>query len=320
MIEFLQITNDPVLARRCAALQGMRLFVDLERHGKAERQAGRNTFISTHTLDDVGRMRCALDQALVHAQDAGPKANKAHKARLMVRVNPLHPGSAQEVDAVLAQGADWLMLPMFHTPAELHAFSALVAGRAPIVALLETAGALHSIEAWVATPGLCEVFVGLNDLQLARQAGSPAAGAASAASVSASNPLRTSTSVEQALQRLFESHGRLYGGPVDALREVLQEVKDHEAALVAAMRAGTEAMLAQLSPGNVADQFEQGRARTLAPGQDRRPRYWEYYAEFYRVIAQSASDGLPHPFAEAFSRAYEGTRAGLRAKRKGREA
>lgn len=166
MIDFLQITNDPVLARRCAALQGMRLFVDLERHGKAERQAGRNTFISTHTLDDVGRMRCALDQALVHAQDAGPKANKAHKARLMVRVNPLHPGSAQEVDAVLAQGADWLMLPMFHTPTELRTFSALVAGRAPIVALLETAGALHSIEAWVATPGLCEVFVGLNDLHL----------------------------------------------------------------------------------------------------------------------------------------------------------
>lgn len=167
---------------------------------------------------------------------------------------------------------------------------------------------------------LREAVVGLNDLQLARQAGSPAAGAASAASVSASNPLRTSTSVEQALQRLFESHGRLYGGPVDALREVLQEVKDHEAALVAAMRAGTEAMLAQLSPGNVADQFEQGRARTLAPGQDPRPRYWEYYAEFYRVIAQSASDGLPHPFAEAFARAYEETRAGLRAKRKGREA
>lgn len=166
---------------------------------------------------------------------------------------------------------------------------------------------------------LREAVVGLNDLQQARQAGNAAAAGAGAASVSASNPLCTSTSVEQALQRLFESHGRLYGGPVDALREVLQGAKDHEAALVAAMRAGTEAMLAQLSPGNVADQFEQGRARTLAPGQDPRPRYWEYYAEFYRVIAQSASDGLPHPFAEAFARAYEETRAGLRAKRKGRE-
>jgi type VI secretion system protein len=167
---------------------------------------------------------------------------------------------------------------------------------------------------------LREAVVGLNDLQLARQAATPAAASAGAASVSASNPLRTSSSVEQALQRLFESHGRLYGGPVDALREVLQEVRDHEAAMNAAIRAGTQALLEQLSPGNVADQFEQGRARTLAPGQDPRPRYWEYYAEFYRVIAQSASDGVPHPFAEAFTKAYEETRAGLRTKRKGREA
>lgn len=149
MIDFLQITNDPTLARRCDALPGMRLFVDLEVHGKAERQAGRNTFISTHRLEDVGRIKSQLQ-----------------RSRLMVRVNPLHAGTADELNAVLAQGADWVMLPMFHTPEELQAFSRIVAGRAPIVALLETAGALHSLDGWVGTPGLCEVFVGLNDLHL----------------------------------------------------------------------------------------------------------------------------------------------------------
>ncbi|MFM2001621.1 MAG: hypothetical protein RI963_1047, partial [Planctomycetota bacterium] len=66
--------------------------------------------------------------------------------------------------------------------------------------------------------------------------------------------------------RLFESHGRVYGGPVDALRDVLLEAKEHEAALDAGMRAGLKAVLDQLSPTNVADQFEQGRSRTLAPG------------------------------------------------------
>lgn len=167
---------------------------------------------------------------------------------------------------------------------------------------------------------LREAVVGLNDLQLARHAGTPAAASAGAASVSASNPLRTSSSVEQALTRLFESHGRLLGGPVDALREVLQEIKEHEAAMNAGVRAGTEALLEQLSPASVADQFEQGRARTLAPGQDPRPRYWEYYADFHRVIAQTATGGMPHPFAEAFTRAYEETREALRAKRKGRDA
>ena len=57
MIELIQITNDPAFARRCDALAGFRLFVDLERLGKAERQAGRNTFISAHSLEDVGRIK-----------------------------------------------------------------------------------------------------------------------------------------------------------------------------------------------------------------------------------------------------------------------
>jgi hypothetical protein len=149
MIELIQITNDPELARRCDALDGLRLLVDLERMHKVERQAGRNTFISSHTLDDVGRVRSVL-----------------HRSALMVRVNPLHPGTAAEVDAVLAQGAHALMLPMFAAADELRQFCATVGGRVPVVALLETAGALESLPAWIGTPGLREVYVGLNDLHL----------------------------------------------------------------------------------------------------------------------------------------------------------
>lgn len=164
---------------------------------------------------------------------------------------------------------------------------------------------------------LREAVVGLNDLTQSRAKLAPANGAVPAAG---SNPLRTSSSVEQALVRLFESHGRLYGGPVEALRDVLQEAKDHEAALQDGMQAGLDAVLGQLSPGNVADQFEQGRARTLAPGQDPRPKYWEHYAEFFRVITQSRSEGLPIPFTEAFARAYAATREDLRAKRRERDS
>ena len=149
MLELIQITNDPAFARRCDALGGFRLFVDLERLGKAERQAGRNTFISVHELEDVARVKQAL-----------------RDSPLMVRVNPLNPKSPAEVDAVLAGGADLLMLPMFTQAHELREFAALVAGRAPIVPLLETAAALECLEDWIATPGLTEVYVGLNDLHL----------------------------------------------------------------------------------------------------------------------------------------------------------
>jgi len=147
MLELIQITNDPAFARRCDALAGIRLFVDLERLGKAERQAGRDTFISTHGVEDVSRVKQVL-----------------RRSRLMVRVNPLHDGTREEVEAVLARGADLLMLPMFTQPQTLRAFCEIVAGRCGVVPLLETAGAAQTLPEWVATPGLQEVFVGLNDL------------------------------------------------------------------------------------------------------------------------------------------------------------
>ena len=163
---------------------------------------------------------------------------------------------------------------------------------------------------------LREVVVGLSDLAQSRAKETPAGATPQAAG---SNPLRTSTDVEQALVRLFESHGRLYGGPVEALRDVLQDVKDHEAAMRTAMRTGLETLIGQLSPTNVADQFEHGRARTLAPGQDPRPKYWEHYAEFHRVVTQNRGDGLPHSFAEAYARSYASAREELRAKRRERD-
>ena len=149
MLELIQITNDPAFAQRCDALGGFRLWVDLERLGKAERQAGRDTFISMHRMEDVARIRAVT-----------------RHSRLMVRVNPLNEGTAAEVDAVLAQGADCLMLPMFDGPEQLRAFAQIVAGRAPIVPLLETASALRTLESWAGTPGLEEIYVGLNDLHL----------------------------------------------------------------------------------------------------------------------------------------------------------
>ena len=149
MLELIQITNDPAFARRCDALDGFRLFVDLERLGKAERQAGRNTFISVHGLDDVSRVKQVL-----------------RRSPLMVRVNPMHDSTPDEVEAVLARGADQLMLPMFTGSAQVREFASLVAGRVPVVALLETGPALASLDEWIDAPGLAEVYVGLNDLHL----------------------------------------------------------------------------------------------------------------------------------------------------------
>ncbi len=165
---------------------------------------------------------------------------------------------------------------------------------------------------------LREAVVGLNDIAQARQSASIISknGTAAPATAGSSNPLRTSSSVEQAMQRLFESHGRLHGGPVDSLRDVLQDAKDHEAAMLTAMRGALKAVLDQLAPANVADQFENGRARSLAPGQDPRSKYWEHYSDYYRLITQQGpTDDMPHPFTEAYAREYARARAELKTRK-----
>jgi type VI secretion system protein len=167
---------------------------------------------------------------------------------------------------------------------------------------------------------LREAVVGLTDLAQARAKSAPAQVAGNSATPSGTNPLRSSSGVDQALLRLFESHGRVHGGPVDSLRDVLQEARDHEAAMQAGLHAGLDAILGQLSPDNVAAQFGPGGARSVAPGQDPMPKYWEYYADFHRMLTQHAVDGLPHPFAEAFAQAYANAREELRSGRRDRDA
>src|SRR6186713_1663946 len=104
-------TNDLDLARRADAAGVQRIGVDLERLGKAERQRGRGTWISPHTIDDLAVLKPALS-----------------RARLFARVNPLHADSGEEVAAVLAAGVEVLMLPMVASAHEAAAFTALVDG------------------------------------------------------------------------------------------------------------------------------------------------------------------------------------------------
>lgn len=146
-MDLIQITNDPAFAAFAVQCGVRRVMVDLERDGKQERQGGLGTFISDHTPRDVGVVHAAVPEA-----------------ELIVRINPLHAGSNAEIDQAIADGASHLMLPMFRTAAEVAEFVALVDSRARTIALLETRGALSSLDAWVATPGLDEVYVGLNDL------------------------------------------------------------------------------------------------------------------------------------------------------------
>lgn len=149
MLKLMLITNDPVLAVDAYEAGVDRIFVDLERLGKLERQGHLDTLISQHAICDVATIRRAVPQA-----------------EILVRLNPLNAQTPREVDEAVANGADTLMLPMFDQPEQVMEFSCYVRGRVGIVPLVETALATTNLESVVDTPGIVEVYFGLNDLHL----------------------------------------------------------------------------------------------------------------------------------------------------------
>jgi hypothetical protein len=145
----MMILSDPEIARHVCAVEGIEPFVDLEVMGKAERQGHMASWKSKQTAEDVTRIREAVPEA-----------------HLIVRINPLHDGSAAEIDDVVARGADSVMLPMFHDRQTLERFLDLLGARARALPLFETAAAVAAIPEIAPALGLERLHIGLNDLHL----------------------------------------------------------------------------------------------------------------------------------------------------------
>jgi hypothetical protein len=143
-------TADPRVAQAADRAGVETVGTDLERIGKAARQGHLgNARISTHGEADLSAVLSVLGRATRFA-----------------RTNPLHEGSAAEIDRLLALGVEVLMLPYFRSYDEAARFCALVAGRARVALLVEHIDAVHALPQLVGLQGVNQVYVGLNDLGL----------------------------------------------------------------------------------------------------------------------------------------------------------
>lgn len=148
-MDLIFITNDIDLAKHAEKSHINRIMVDLEIIGKKERQGHLSTVISGHSLEDISKIRKVIS-----------------KSKLLVRVNPIHENSKQEIDEVIRRGADIVMLPMFTTHLEVKKFISYINGRAIVNLLLETPQALVRIDEILSIKGIDEIHIGLNDLHL----------------------------------------------------------------------------------------------------------------------------------------------------------
>lgn len=155
MLKLMYITNQPEIAKIADENGVDRIFVDLETLGKQERQGGMDTVQSKHSIADIPKVKAAVKQA-----------------QIMVRINPLHKevgkylSSKDEIEEVIAAGADIIMLPYFKSVKEVETFIRYVDGRVKVLPLVETPEAVGCIDEILSLNGLDEIFIGLNDLSL----------------------------------------------------------------------------------------------------------------------------------------------------------
>ena len=148
-LALMYITNDPTVAQIAEKNGVQRVWIDLETLGKEERQKNLNTVKSHHCIHDIEVI-----------------SNVLTTSEVLVRVNPINPGSEEEINQVIAAGADMIMLPMWKTVEDVKQFLSFVNGRVKTTLLLETKEAVECLDQVLELGGFDEIHIGLNDLHL----------------------------------------------------------------------------------------------------------------------------------------------------------
>lgn len=129
------------------------IIVDLERGEKRARQAGTGFQVGEDTIQDVRRLAGSFGLPVV------------------VRVNPINAGGAQDITEALDAGAAGLMLPMARNASQVREFLNLVPRDIRTLIQIETAE-LAAAPDQIRDLEWDYVHIGLNDLKLARGAAS----------------------------------------------------------------------------------------------------------------------------------------------------
>lgn len=127
------------------------------------------------------------------------------------------------------------------------------------------------------------------------------------------NPLKFSVNVEDALHNLLVKRNAAYLNTPAAFEDAFADVRSHQLAMLAGMRAAYDSMLARFDPAALAAQFDARPGRKLSIGLGAGGRHWDSFNEYYKEVTRDRDDCFRRLFGDQFARAYEEQLQRLRA-------
>jgi type VI secretion system FHA domain protein len=116
------------------------------------------------------------------------------------------------------------------------------------------------------------------------------------------NPLKLMSDPQEALAFLFDTRDRADGflDPVQAVGDAFEDLRAHEVALFAAMRAALLGTIQRFDPKTLEAELEKGAGGL---GLNRKAKLWELFAAYQQKLARDADDD----FNKVFGREFMGT-------------
>lgn len=128
---------------------------------------------------------------------------------------------------------------------------------------------------------------------------------------SENNPLKFAATAEDALQKILGNPGHAFLSGPAAFDDAFDDIRCHQMAMLAGVRAGFEAALAHFNPDRFENDTDSRRAAFGGKG-----RFWDKYREHYENLARNPDDCFRRLFGEAFAHAYEEQLARLKSARR----
>ena len=121
----------------------------------------------------------------------------------------------------------------------------------------------------------------------------------------ANNPLKFFPDAESALSQMLTNAMSGYMPPVKSIGCAFEDLKAHELAVIAGMRAALDGVLARFNPALIEARMEPAGVMDRMLVVNRKARMWDKMVELYDDILREADDDFQHLFGEKFSAAYE---------------
>jgi FHA domain-containing protein len=119
------------------------------------------------------------------------------------------------------------------------------------------------------------------------------------------NPLKFSPNVDTALTHLLGPPMQGFDPPRAAVRDAFGDLRAHQFAVLAGMRAALEAVLARFNPTALEGRLAPKAMWDNLLPVNRRAKLWEQYGEEYAEILREVEDDFDALFGKAFLQAYQ---------------